>query len=352
MRKGIQWLFILMLGVALILSGCGGSGTNKTTGGSTQSEGGNEPAKAEAITIRVGHVLPESHATHITLVETFKKEVEENSNGRLKVEVYPNAQLGSDRQQIEAVSLGTLEMCVPAGSVLSGFDEKFMVFDLPFLFKTKEAAFKAADSEFGAKMSEGLQAHNLINLGFGENGFRHITNNIRPIKKPEDLKGIKIRTMENPIHMATFKAFGANPTPMAFGELFTALQQKTVDAQENPIAVIYTSKFNEVQKYLTLSGHVYANCPYLINKSFYDELPQDLQKVVADAAKSTVKAQREMLGSQQETFIKELEDSGMIVNELTSEEKDAFIKAAQPAYLEFEKKFGNELVEMARSYND
>ncbi|SHK18468.1 TRAP transporter substrate-binding protein [Paramaledivibacter caminithermalis] len=343
MRKHIVVLLSAVLMLALVLGGCGG---NKA------AESNNETTSNEELTIRVGHVLPETHATHISLAEVFKKEVEKNSKGKIKVELYPNAQLGGDRQEIEAVGLGTLEMCIPAGSVLAGFDENFMVFDLPFLFKSREAAFKALDSDFGKKIGEGLKSQNIVNLGFGENGFRNITNNVRPIHTPEDLKGIKIRTMENPIHMTTFRAFGANPTPMAFGELFTALQQKTVDAQENPVAIIYTSKFYEVQKYLTLSGHVYANCPYLINKDFYEGLSDDLRKVVDEAIKNTINRQRELTAKQEKEFITELKENGMEINELTSEEKDAFIKAAQPAYDEFVEKYGSELVDMAKSYNE
>ncbi len=346
MKKTLSLLLTLVLATTLLLSGC----VQKPT---TNAPATNAPAaEAKTYTLRVAHVLPTSHATHITLEQVFKKEVEEKSNGRIKVEIYPNAQLGGDRQTVEALNLGTLEMCVPAGSVLAGFDEKFMVLDLPFLFKTKEAAFKAFDGEFGTMLSEGLKSKNIINLGYGENGYRNITNNKAPITKPEDLKGLKIRTMENPVHISTFKAFGANPTPMAFGELFTALQQKTVDAQENPTAIIYTSKFYEVQKYLSLTGHVYANCPYLISKTFYESLPTDLQKVVSDAANLTVDEQRKMTGQQEKEFFITLKENGMQINELTSEQKELFIKAAETVYQEFEKKYGSDLVNAAKASNN
>src|SRR5690606_33452452 len=131
--------------------------------------------------------------------------------------------------------------------------EDFMVFDLPFLFSSKEEAFAAFDGEVGDILNSKLEEIGIVNLGYGENGYRHVTNNKKPIRLPEDLKGVKIRTMENPIHMAAFQAFGANPTPISFNELFTALQQGTVDAQENPVAIIFTSKFSEVQKYLSLT---------------------------------------------------------------------------------------------------
>lgn len=305
----------------------------------------------EHIIIRVSHVLPENHASHRSLV-LFKELVDKRSNGRIEVQIYPNSQLGGDRQAIESVSLGSLQMTMPGGPVLSGFEEKFMVLDLPFLFKSKEIGYNALDGEFGQELNKLLYKHNIMNLGFAENGFRHITNNVRPIHKPEDLEGIKIRTMENPVHIAAFKAFGANPTPMNFGELFTALQQKTVDAQDNPTSIIYTSRFYEVQKYMTLSGHVFGNAVYLINKSFYDSLSPEDQKIVSESMDEAKAYQRKLAGEQEVEFLKELEKEGMVINELTPEEKDLFIEAAAPVYKQLEKKLGKDLIEKAMSYNN
>jgi tripartite ATP-independent transporter DctP family solute receptor len=340
-KRRLALFLVILLSLSFMLTGCGDSGED-TAG----------PTPENPIVIRLAHVLAEDHASHITLVNTFKKDVEEKSEGRIKVEVYPNAQLGSDRQAIEAVSLGSLEMAAVGGAVLSGFVEDFMVLDLPFLFPTREAAHKALDGELGAALNEALQTQGIINLGTGEGGFRNITNSVRPIIKPEDLKGIKIRTMENPIHMATFKAYGANPTPMAFGELFTALQQKTVDAQENPISIIYTAKFNEVQKYLTLSGHVYGTVPLIINKDFYEGLPEDLQAIISDAAVHWVEVHRETANEQDTKYVSDLEAAGMEITKLTPEQKQAFIDAAQPVYDDFIKQYGEKgqkLIELARA---
>ncbi len=323
MKKALI-LLIIVLGFALIISGCG----NKAT----TSQG--------PITIKLAHVVAENHASHIAL-QQFKKDVEEKSAGKVKVEIYPNGQLGNDRQAIEAVSLGTLEMTMCVTSVAAGFDEKLTVLDLPFLFKSKEAAYKALDGEFGERLNKLLVAKNIVNLGFAEGGYRHITNNLRPITKPEDLKGIKIRTMENPLHIATFKAFGANPTPMAFGELFTALQQGTVDAQENPFNLVITSKFYEVQKYMSLTGHVYGSVGIFINKKYYDGLPADIQKIVKDAADNAKKLQRQLLTKQDDEAVTVLKTK-MQINDLTSDQKQAFVNAAKSVYDDFAKKFGNE----------
>jgi tripartite ATP-independent transporter DctP family solute receptor len=341
MKKVLILLSITVICLGLILTGCAGK-----QGDSKPDDAANKP-----ITIKLAYVVPETQSTHIASEKVFKKYVEEKSGGRLKVELYPNGQLGSDRQAIEGVSLGTIEMTIPAAAVLSGFEEKFMVFDLPFLFESREAAHRALDGELGQKLSELLIPHGLKNLVFAENGFRNITNNKKPITTPDDLKGLKIRTMENPVHIAAFKALGANPTPMAFGELFTALQQGTVDAQENPISLIYTSKFYEVQKYCTLSGHVYAPTAVLINNDFYNSLPEDLQKIIMEAAVAYRDYQRELAGQQDTEFIAKLKEAGMQVNELTPEQKKAFVEATKVVYEQFESKIGKDLIEMARAAN-
>ena len=341
MKKKSILIVSMLLALSIFVTGCGGSSSNGNGGGS-----------GDVITLRVSHVLPEAHPTHTTLADIFKPQVEENSGGRIKVEIYPNAQLGSDRQAIESVSLGSLEMTVPGGPVVSGFYEEYMVFDLPFLFTSREAGYAAWDGELGQQLSEGLKAQNIINLGYGENGFRHVTNNRGPINTPADMTGLKIRTMENPLHVAAFTGMGANPTPIAFGELFTALQQGTVDAQETPAAIIHSNKFFEVQDYMSLTGHLFTNCPYFINMDFYEGLDEDLQKVIADAVDATIAVQRVVLTEEEQTYIEELKELGLEVNEISPENLLLFAEAAQPAYELFEAQFGPEMIELARSYND
>lgn len=339
MKKKLSLVLAMAVLILSVTAGCGGGGSG--SGGDSGDSGNSGQPE---YTIRVAHVLATDHATNITAEEVFKKEVEEKSGGRIKVEVYPNGQLGGDRQTIEALQLGTLEMCIPGGTVLSGFVEDFMVLDLPFLFPSKDAAFKVFDGEVGDELNKKLDGIGIVNLGYGENGYRHVTNNKGPVTSPADLKGVKIRTMENPIHMATFKAFGANPTPISFNELFTALQQKTIDAQENPIPIIFTSKLYEVQKYLTLTGHVYTQCPYLISKSFFETLPEDLQKVVRDAAADCIKEQRIQCNNQEQEYVQSLKDNGMEINELTGEQRQAFVDAVQPVYDDYVKQYGGDML--------
>lgn len=339
-------ILISILSIVTILSlvGCG-----------SQNSGGEDVGTTDVKTIRISHVLAEDHPTNTTLVDYFKPMVEENSNGKFKVEIYPNAQLGSDRQAIESVGNGSLEMSVPGGPVLSGFYEPFMVYDLPFLFDSREAAYEACDGELKDVLAERvLEKQNFRILGIGENGFRHITNNAGPITEPADLAGMKIRTMESPNHLETFKALGANATPLAFNELFTALQQGTVDGQENPIAIIYTSRIFEVQDYLTLDGHYYVNCPYIVNEDFWKGLSPEQQSVIQDAINETIKQQRKALTEQENEYLELLKEEGVTVTELTSEQRQKFIDETSVVYDWFINKYGEEaaeLVELARSYN-
>ncbi|WP_394137749.1 TRAP transporter substrate-binding protein [Cytobacillus oceanisediminis] len=342
--KKLLWLTMLI--AVLIVSGCG-----RPTAGDSKSSGG-EGGDGDKYTIRIAHLVPEEQSSHIA-AETFKKNVEERSNGRIEVQLYPNGSLyGSDREAIEAVQLGNVEMTIPAVAPLASFNKKFMVFDLPFLFNSNEAAYKALDGELGETLLKDLENNDLKGLVFAENGFRHMSNNNGPIESPEDLKGMKFRTLENPVHTDTFKSFGANASPFAFGELYTALQQKTYDAMECPISLYYTNKFYEVQDYLTMSGHVYAATILLMNNDFYNNLPEDLQEVITEASLEYRDEQREIAQKQDKEFLDKLKEGGMQVNELTDEQKDAFREASRSVYDKYIPEIGEDLVNQALEANN
>lgn len=335
-------LLRIFLGVLIVtqLVGCAKSAPAATPAGA---------ASEKKYIIRMSYVVAEAQSTHVGAQEVFKKYVEEASGGRISVELYPNGQLYSgDRQAIEAVQLGTIEMTIPAAAVLSGFEPKFQVFDLPYLFKDKEQAYAALDGELGTKLNELLLNQGLVNLAYGENGFRHVMNNIKPIHTPADLKGLKIRTMENPVQIGIFKALGANPTPMSFGELYTALQQKTVEGGENPVPLVYTSKFYEVQKYYSLNGHQYAPTVVLINQDYFNSLPEDLQGIVKTGAEKFRDEQRIINGKQEEEFMVQLKENGMEINTITDEEKALFVEATNSVYDEFADVIGEELMGIAK----
>lgn len=303
---------------------------------------------APEYTIKVAYIGSDSHPTMRAMKEYFVKPIEEGSQGRIKVELYPNAQLGGDREISEGVQMGTIQMAIPASAPLAGFDKRVQVLELPYLFTTKKAAFEAADGILGEKLNSYLAAKGMLILGFQENGFRHVTNNRGPVKTPADLKGIKIRTMENPIHLAFFKAVGANPTPMSWGELYTALQQGTVDAQENPYAMIVDGKFYEVQKYVSETGHVFSFEVLIANKKFMDNLPADLNALVVKSAREATLKQREYMDEEEAAFKDEVLKAGMIANSLTPEEKQPFVDAAEKVYPMFEKDFGEEVMEILK----
>lgn len=337
MKKFIVVLLVALMMMSVVLTGC--------------SNGAAENADGEEIyTIRIGYVVAETHASHIVLADIFKKELEET--GRFVVELYPNGQLGGDRQTVESVGLGSLEMTMVGEAAISGFVPEFELVGLPYLFTSLDAAHDALDGEFGQALDEMLIDQNMYVLGWGDVGFRNITNSKREIVTPADLDGIKIRTMETPAHLTYFNALGANATPMAFNELFTALQQGTVDAQENPSALIYNAKFYEVQDYMTVSEHVFTAAPIIINKDFMDTLPEDLQTLVADTAKKTMDAQRELLLEQNTEYQVEIENEGVQVTYLTEAQKDAFKQVAlDEVYPGIIEQYGSELIDLANSYN-
>lgn len=303
---------------------------------------------APEYTIKVGYISSDAHPTMVSMREYFAAPVEKLSGGRIKVELYPNAQLGGDRELCEAVQMGTIQLAIPSTSVLAGFEKRIQVLDLPYLFTTREAAFAAVDGELGVKLNEYLMKKGFWVLGYQENGFRHVTNSRQPVRTPADLKGLKIRTMENPMHLAYFKALGANPTPMSWGELYTALQQGTVDAQENPYAMIVDGKFYEVQKYVSETGHVFSYEILIANKKFMEKLPQDLRALVADSARAAILKQREMMIKMEGDFKADVVKAGMQANELTPEEKKPFVDAASSVYAQFEKQLGAEIMGIAR----
>lgn len=303
---------------------------------------------ASQYTIKVGYIGSDSHPTMRAMKDVFTKEIEEGAGGRIKVELYPNGQLGGDRELSEAVQIGTIQMAIPSSSALAGFDKRIQVLDLPYLFTTRQAAFSAVDGILGEKLNSYMAAKGIMILGYQENGFRHVTNNRNPIRTPEDLKGLKIRTMENPMHIAFFKGLGANPTPMSWGELYTALQQGTVDAQENPYAMIDDGKFYEVQKYVSETGHVFSYEILIANKKFMEKLPEDLRTLVVKAAKDATARQRQLMEEEESVFKDKVVKAGMQVNVLTPEDKKPFVAATAKVYKQFEKDLGKDLMDIAR----
>jgi TRAP-type transport system periplasmic protein len=300
-------------------------------------------AETKKTIIKISNGLNNLHPTYLGCVE-FKRIVEQKLGDKYEVQVYSDAQLGDDVRATEAVRMGTLEMVATSASPLTGLVPEFNVFDLPFIITSTKAADAVFDGPVGAKLAKLLESKGFILLAYYENGFRDVTNSVRAIKSPTDLKGLKIRTMQNPIHLAAWRALGANPTPMPFSEVFTAMQQNVIDGQENPIPTIYLSRYYEVQKYVTLSNHVYGPHILLINKKLFESFPPNDQKIMREAALASAKYQRSLNRKLAKDNIAELKKNGMIVTELTPQELAEFKKATLPVYTEWEPKIGPALV--------
>ncbi len=304
---------------------------------------------APEYTIKVGYIGSENHPTMKALKEIFVPKVEEGSKGKIKVELYPNGQLGGDRELCESVLLNTVQIAIPASSVLGGFERQIQVLDLPYLFSGRDAAFEAVEGPLGERLNESLKKKGFFVLGYQENGIRHTSNSKRPIKTMKDLDGMKIRTMENSVHLASFKAFGANPTPMGWGELYTALQQGTVDGEENGYVLMVDGKFYEVQKYVSETGHFFSFEMLISSKKFMDSLPKDLQSLVLEAIKETTVYQRKLMAEEEAKAKAIMIEKGVEVNTLTPEARAEFVKASGKVYDKFEKKLGKDIMDIARS---
>ena len=268
----------------------------------------------------------------------FCEGIEKGTQGRYKCQQFPNGALGGEREMIEAVQLGTLDLVNTSTGPLGNFVPDTKIVDIPFLFRDYDHARKVMDGKVGNDLLAKMQAKGLIGLAWTENGFRHMTNNKRPIVSAQDAAGLKMRTMENKVHMDGYKTFGILPTPMAFPELFTALQQGTVDGQENPIPVILSAKFSQVQKYLSLTGHVYSPAVIILSPNVWKKLSDADKKVFVESAKAAALAQRKKVNDDEANGIAILKKYGMQVTEKV--DSDSFRKAAAPAYVQFAKEFG------------
>jgi len=271
-------------------------------------------------------------------IDTFAKEVERRTGGRYKVQTFYSGALGAERESIEATQLGTQELTLTSTGPVPNFVPEVRILDVPFLFRDYTHARSVLDGPIGQEMLAKFDAKGLKALAWAENGFRHMTNSKRAINGPEDLKGLKLRTMENPVHIQAYKGFGINPTPMAFTEVFMALQQGTVDGQENPLSVITAAKFEQVQKYLSLTGHVYSPAVILMNKAKFDELTSADKQHFIDAAKEAAKANRARVDLDEKTAVADLRAKGMQVIDVVDRSK--YQAALTPVYAEFAKQFG------------
>jgi tripartite ATP-independent transporter DctP family solute receptor len=277
--------------------------------------------------------------------QKFADLLSEKSGGKLKVRLFPGGTLGGDVQTVSALQGGTLDITVLNSGILAAQAADFAMLDFPFLFNNAEEAHAVIDGPVGQKLAAQLDSKGLVGLGYWDLGFRHLTNSKHPVAKLEDMQGLKVRVIQSPIYLETFSALGANPVPMAFPEVYTGLEQHTIDGQENPFTVIEGNKFYEVQKYLSVTGHIFNPQSLIISQKTWNRLNDDEKALIREAASEAQKFQREVTAASMDKAKATLAGA-MAVNEITPAEKDRFRERVQPVIDKFAKSLDGELVKM------
>lgn len=274
----------------------------------------------------------------------FAKLVEERTDGRIKFKFYPDGQLGKgERELLEALQQGSIDIYVGSTGPLGGFSPSVQILDIPFIFRDYAHVDKVLDGPIGAGLITDLEKVQMKGLAFWENGFRNLTNSKRVVRTPADAKGLKIRTMENPVHIQAWKAAGVNPTPMAWGEVYGALQQGVIDGQENPVAVVLQMKIYEVQKYLSLTQHVYSPAMLIMSMKRWTQIPKEDQAIILKAAQEGAVYQRNLGRANEEQMLAELQKQGMTITR--DVDKAAWVAAMKPAFDSFSAQFGKEKID-------
>ncbi|QJT08740.1 DctP family TRAP transporter solute-binding subunit [Oceanidesulfovibrio marinus] len=314
MKKRMLTIFVLLLALAMAV-----------------------PAYSATV-LKLGHIAEPVHP-YGKGAEKFAELVKEKSGGEIEVKVFPSSQLGGQKDLIEGLIYGTVDMALVGTAVLGQFQPKISIFDLPFLFKDRQHAYKSLDT-VGMELGKELEPKGIKLLGYMENGIRHMTNNVRPIKTPADMEGLKIRVMNNKIYVETMKALGASPTPMAFGELYSAMQQGTVDGQENPSAHIWTKRFFEVQDYASLTAHAYSPEPMLISMISWGKLSDDQKAIVQEAADEAIAWQRQLSEDQDNEYWDKIKATGKI--EVIEVDREPFAEATVSVHEMFADEVGQD----------
>ncbi len=297
-------------------------------------------ADMDPVTLRLAHVVNEQDGFHIAATK-LEELVEERTDGKVNIEIFPNASLGDERTLLEGMQIGTVDMGVITNGPVANFVEEMAVFELPFLFPSPEAAYSVLDGPIGQELLDKLADVNLKGLAYAERGFRNLTNSERAVNSPEDLDGLRIRVMENPVYTDTFRELGANAIPMAWTEALTAMQQGTIDGQENPVNVIHSFKLDETQNYMTLSRHTYAPAIFVMGMPAWNQLPEAAQAVLEEAAQAAAEHERQVNANMEAEQLAALREAGMEIND--TPDMEAFQAAVVPVYEKYGEQFGDYL---------
>ena len=323
---------LFSLALVLVLAACGGSESNDEVS-DANAEGD------DTYVIKVGHIAPEDHAFTKGL-EEFTAAVEEATDGRVTFEVFGNGALGGEVEVAEQVQLGALDMTLVTGGPVGNFVSDFSVLEMPFLFRDIDHVYKTLDGEIGQELMAKLDGAGFKALGIWENGMRHIASN-KAIKSPEDMDGLKMRTLENPIYIDMYSSLGADPTPIAFPELYTSLQQGVVDSTDLAYAIMNTSKFYEVTDHFSEVGIYYASAPLLMNGEKFNSLPVDIQEILVEKGQEFATRQREISQEMELNHIQALKDQGVTIVEAGEIDLEAFKKSVEPVYEKYASNFGD-----------
>lgn len=343
-------LYVSLLAFILLLAACGGGSETSTDDAEEQTDTTEETttettdSSGDVKVMKIGSTDKPDVAMGKAMYK-FKELVEEKTNGSIEVEVFPDSQLGGERDIIEGIQLGTIEGGPIGSAVMANFVPSFNLWSLPFIFPTREDSHRILDGPLGEATLKDLEDIGIIGFGFWESGIRNLTNNEEEIVSPDQLKGLKIRTLENEIQLDLWTELGASPTPMAFAELFSALQQGVVDGQENPYSVIAAANFYEVQKYITETEHLIGVNPFLVNKEWYESLTEEEQTAIKEAALEARDFQREEKAKEDAEFKAQLIEEGMEIRELTPEERQVWVESAKPVIDKYRDIIGADLVD-------
>jgi TRAP-type transport system periplasmic protein len=332
LKKGLS-VFVLILCFILVITGCSSSKSSSNSSSDSKEE------KKEAVVLKLGHGTSTTSLYHEGATK-FKELVEEKTDGQVKVEIYSDGTIGHDNDLINFMKTANVQMGMIGVEPLMAIAPKLKVVGLPYIFPDRATAYKVLDGEIGAEMAADLPSeHGVRVLAYFENGFRNVSNSKRAVNSPEDLEGLKLRTPQSPVSLSIFKALGANPTPMSFGELYTALEQKTVDGQENPLALIHQNNFFEVQEHIALTSHMYSPMVLSISEKTWSELSTELQEAVQEAANEARDFERKLSEEQEADLVKKLEEAGV---KISKPDLAPFIEATADVHEEFDAEYGED----------
>ena len=330
MKKSAKLLSAVMAGaMVLSMAGCGSSSNSTETTAASAAESKEATSNTDATVIKLGTTVNEQDSFQVC-AEKFAELVKELTNGAYEIEIHPNGALGDERTMLESMQMGTLDMGIITSGPFVNFSSAMGVLDMPFLFANNEEAYKVLDGEIGKELLGTLEDADLKGLAYAERGFRNITNSKKPITNAADVAGLKLRVMENDVYTATFKALDVNAVPMAWSDALTALQQGTIDGEENPINVIYSYKLWESQKYVTLDRHSYSTAIITMSNDLFKSLPEDVQKIFEESAQEAAEYERQWVADQEADQLQEIKDHGMEVVE--NPDVDSFRAAVQSVY--------------------